>query len=93
MALLVSNAAELAVVIAATLLGFSTGSGRRSASAKLNMTEVAPIPMAKEQTAMAVNARFLRNISRHAAVSSALETLFLRGSETAVQFQYRNSGD
>ena len=60
---LVKDAALLAVLTARTLLGSRTGSGRRSkASAKLNIAEVAPIPIASEQIAIAVNVGFLRSI-------------------------------
>jgi hypothetical protein len=49
------NAAEVAVVTAATLPGSRTANGRsNSASAKLNIAEVAPMPMASEQ--MEINA-------------------------------------
>ncbi len=46
-----------------TPLGFITGNGRSSnASAKLKMAELAPMPMASEQTATAVNAGFFASI-------------------------------
>jgi hypothetical protein len=46
----------LAVVTAAIRVGSRTGSGRKiSASAKLNMADVAPIPIASEQTPTSVN--------------------------------------
>ena len=46
----------LAVVTATIRVGSGTGSGRRiRASAKLNIAEVAPIPMASEQMLTSVN--------------------------------------
>jgi|HubBroStandDraft_1064217.scaffolds.fasta_scaffold00357_27 hypothetical protein len=47
--------AEVAVLIATTLFGRKTGSGRsRMDSAKPNIAEVAPLPMASEPIARAV---------------------------------------
>jgi hypothetical protein len=55
----------LAVVTAAIRVGSRTGSGRKiSASAKLNMAEVAPIPMASEQMLTSVNPGAFSNSRR-----------------------------
>src|SRR6185437_1645236 len=63
MAEFIPKAAEEVVVTATTRLGSITGNGRRSrASAKLNIAEVAPMPMAREQTATMVKLGFLRSI-------------------------------
>jgi hypothetical protein len=55
------NGADFAVLIATTRPGSATGSGlSRMASAKLNIAEVAPIPMAMEQMATVVKTGSLR---------------------------------
>src|SRR5579875_3933442 len=63
MAVFVPNAAAAAELTAATRLGSRTGSGRsRRASAKLNIAEVAPIPIASEHTATVVKPLFFRSM-------------------------------
>jgi len=56
-----ANGAEMAVLIAATRSGRMTGSDRSSmASAKLNIAQVAPMPIASEPIATVVNTGSLR---------------------------------
>src|SRR3974390_1284990 len=56
------NGADFAVLIATTRSGSATGKGLNSiASPKLNMAEVAPMPMAMEQIATAVKPGSLRS--------------------------------
>ena len=63
----------LAVVTAAIRMGSGTGSGRRiSASAKLNMAEVAPIPMASEQMLTSVNPGLSTKAAKRGVRTSAL---------------------
>jgi hypothetical protein len=65
---------------ATTPLGFITGNGRsNSASAKLKIAEFAPMPMASEHTATAVNPGFLASIlaAYFTSFSTSFSLLFL----------------
>ena len=59
------NAAVLAMVTAAIRVGSRTGKGRKiRASEKLNIAEVAPMPMASEQMLTSVNPGLLASSRR-----------------------------
>src|SRR5579871_1167686 len=67
-------------------LGLGTGSGRNSsASARLNIAELAPMPSASERTAMVVKPGVLCRIRSANWMSPSITGLLLKLAESATQ--------